>query len=193
MIITNEILHAVIHCNHKAFLKKVQENQLSQTEFQTVFEKLKQKQVSAIQTRFSLEFQNNDYSADLKFEKGKTYLQVSFKDLVVDLSLDGIYYDHKNSFEPIYISPYEKIQKSDKLFIALQSFYLKHNFNLKIEAAKIIFGSQQKSTKLILNKLSKDVKKTIAIIRGIDGYVWVFANYDSVYYQFREKQENLIF
>ncbi len=167
MKITNEILHAVIHCNHKAFLKKVQENQLPQTEFQTVFEKLKQKQQSAIQTRFSLEFQKNDYSSDLKFEKGKTYLQISFKNLEVDLSLDGIYYDHKNSFEPILISPYEKIQKSDKLFIALQSFYLKHNFNLKIEEAKIMFGNQQKSTKLILNKLSKDVKKIIAIIEQI--------------------------
>jgi hypothetical protein len=44
MKITNEILHAIIHCNQKAFLKKVQENLLPKTEFQTVFETLKQKQ-----------------------------------------------------------------------------------------------------------------------------------------------------
>jgi predicted RecB family nuclease len=172
MKITNEILYAVIHCHHKVFLKKVQENQLPQTEFQTVFETLKQKQQSVIQTKFSLDsdFQNIDYSSDLKFEKDKTYLQISFKNTEVDLRLDGIYYDQRNSFAPILISPFEKVQKSDKLFIALQSHYLKHNFNLKIEEAKIFFGNQQKSTKVILNNLSKDVKKTIAAIEQIQKF-----------------------
>ena len=33
------------------------------------------------------------------------------------------------------------------------------------------------------------IDETIARINGIDGYVWVFANYDSVYYQFRETRE----
>ncbi|WP_366183316.1 IS66 family transposase [Flavobacterium ovatum] len=167
MKITNEILHAVIHCNHKAFLKKVQGNQLPQTEFQTIFETLKQKQQSVIQTKLSLDFQNIDYSSNLKFEKGKTYLQISFKNAEVDLKLDGIYYDHRNSFAPILISPFEKVQKSDKLFIALQSHYLQQNFNLKIEEVRIIFGSQQKSTKVILRNLSKDVKKIIATIEQI--------------------------
>jgi predicted RecB family nuclease len=172
MKITNEILDAIIHCNHKAFLKKVQGNQFPETEFQTVFEKLKQNQISAIQPKLSLDtnFQNIGYSSNLKFEKGKTYLQISFKNSEVDLNLDGIYYDHKNSFTPIFISPFEKIQKSDKLFIALQSHYLKHNFNLKIEDAKIMFGSQQKSTKVILSNLSKDVKKTIATIEQIQKF-----------------------
>ncbi len=169
MKITNEIIYAVIHCHQKAFLKKVQVNQLPQTEFQTVFETLKQKQYSAIQTRLSLNsnFQNIDYSSDLKLEKGKTYLQVSFKNKEVDLRLDGIYYDQKNSFTPILISPFEKVKKSDKLFIALQSHFLKHNFNLKIERATIMFGNHQKSTKIILSNFSKDVKKTIATIDQI--------------------------
>lgn len=172
MKITNEILYAVIHCNHKAFLKKVQENQLPQTEFQTIFETLKQKQQSVIQTKLSLDsdFQNIDYSSDLKFEKGKTYLQISFKNTEVDLRLDAIYYNQKNCFTPIFISPFEKVQKSNKLFIALQSHYLKQNFNLKIEEAKIMFGNQQKSTKVILSNLSKDVKKTIATIEQIQKF-----------------------
>jgi hypothetical protein len=60
MKITNEILDAIIHCNHKAFLKKVQGNQFPETEFQTVFEKLKQNQISEIQPKLSLDtnFQN---------------------------------------------------------------------------------------------------------------------------------------
>ena len=110
MKITNEILHAIIHCNQKAFLKKVQENQLPKTEFQTVFETLKQRQQSVIQTKLSLDsdFHNIYYSSDLKFEKGKTQLQISFKNTEVDLRLDGIYYDQRNSFTPILISPFEK-------------------------------------------------------------------------------------
>ncbi len=169
MKIINEILHAVIHCNHKAFLKKVLGNQLPKTEFQTVFEILKQKQHSAIQTKLSLDsnFQSIDYSPDLKLEKKKTYLQVSFKNSELDLILDGIYYDQRNSFTPILISPFEKVQKSDKLFIALQSHYLKQNFNLKIEEAKIMFGNQQKNTKVKLSNLAKDVKKAITTIEQI--------------------------
>jgi predicted RecB family nuclease len=185
MKITNEILHAVIHCNHKAFLKKVQENPLPKTEFQTIFETLKQKQLSAIQTKFSLDTdsQNIDYSSDLKLEKDKTHLQISFKKSEVDLKLDGIYYDQKNSFTPILISPFEKVQKTDKLFIALQTHYLKQNFKLKIEEAKIMFGSQQKSTKVILNNLSKDVKKILATIEQIQKF-----ETPSVFYKIRHCQ-----
>jgi len=73
----------------------------------------------------------------------------------------------RNSFTPILISPFEKVQKSDKLFIALQSHYIKQNFNLKIEEAKIIFGNQQKSTKVKLSNLSKDIKKAITTIEQV--------------------------
>src|SRR5690554_3397988 len=98
MKITNEILHAVIHCNHKAFLKKVQGNHLPQTEFQTVFKTLKQKQQSAVQTKFSIDlnFQNIDYLLNLKLVKDKPYFQVSFKKAEIDLRLDGIYFDQNN-------------------------------------------------------------------------------------------------
>jgi predicted RecB family nuclease len=172
MKITNEILHAVIYCNHKVFLKKVQENQFPQTEFQAVFKTLKQKQESAIQTKLSIDlnFQNIDYLPNLKLEKGKTYFQVSFKNAEIDLRLDGFYFDQNNSCIPIIISPFEKVQKSDKLFIALQSYYLKHHFNLKIGEAKIMFGNQQKSTKIILSNLSKDVKKIISAIEQIQKF-----------------------
>lgn len=169
MKITNGILHSVIHCNHKAFLKKVKGDQLPKTEFQTIFEILKQKQISTTQTKLSLEtdYKNIDYSSDLKFENEKTYFQISFRNTEVDLTLDGIYHNQKNSFTPIFISPFEKVQKSDRLFIALQAYYLQQNFNLKIEEAKIMFGNQQKSTKVILSNLSKEVRKTIAIIEQI--------------------------
>ena len=45
----------------------------------------------------------------------------------------------------------------------------------------------------IIRKMCKSklihIDETIAKIKDIDGYVWVFANYDSVYYQFRETRE----
>lgn len=155
MKITNEILHAVIYCNHKAFLKKVQRNQFPQTEFQTVFKTLKQKQQSVIQSKLSMNlgFQNINYLPNLKLEKGKTYFQVSFKNAEIDLRLNGIYFNQNNRCTPILISPFEKVQKSDKLFIALQSYYLKNHFNLKIEEAKIMFGNQQKSKQVILSTI----------------------------------------
>ena len=47
--------------------------------------------------------------------------------------------------------------------------------------------------KEIIAEMAKDdlihVDETIARIKEIDGYVWVFANYDSVYYLFRESRE----
>jgi predicted RecB family nuclease len=93
--------------------------------------------------------------------------QISFKNTEIDLVLDGISKDRKNNFVPILVSPFEKVSNSDKLFIALQAYFLKQNFHLKIEEAVIILGKQQKKTKVILNKLTKKLKKTIADIDQI--------------------------
>jgi len=168
-MINNEILNAVINCKHKAYLKKNQLQPISQTDFEIVFDKLKQKQKTIIETKFSVDadFQQIDHSSNYRLKKHKTYLQISFKNSEVDLVLDGIYKDDKNNYTPILISPFEKLQKSDKLFITLQSYYLKQHFNLKIEDAKIIFGELQKSTKIILSKFAKEVKKTVEIIEQV--------------------------
>ena len=106
MIITNEILNAVIHCRYKAYLKKISQPS-TKTEFETIVERLKEKQKTTIE--------NN---------------HVPFKNTEVDLTLDGIYKDKKNYSVPILISPFEKVQKSNKLFISLQAYYIKQYFNL---------------------------------------------------------------
>ena len=47
--------------------------------------------------------------------------------------------------------------------------------------------------KEIIDEIAKSelihIDETIARIKSIDGYVWVFANYDNVYYEFRETRE----
>jgi len=125
MIINNKILNAVIHCHYKAYLKKISQPS-TKTEFETIIERLKEKQRTSIENK-----------------------HITFKNTEADLTLDGIYKDEKNHSVPILISPFEKIQKSDKLFISLQAYYIKQHFNLKIEKAEIIFGKQQKKHRLI--------------------------------------------
>jgi predicted RecB family nuclease len=144
MIISNEILNDVIHCCYKAYLKKISQPS-TKSEFETVVEKLKEKQ---------------KVTTELK--------PISFKNAEIDLVLDGIYKDEKNYSVPILISPFEKVQKADKLFIALQSCFLKQKFNLKIEEAETIFGKQQKKTKIILSKFTKELKKLVAVIEQIE-------------------------
>ena len=143
MTITNEILNAVIHCRYKAYLIKTSQPS-TKTEFETVVERLKEKQKSIIETK-----------------------QISFKNAEIDLTLDGIYKVEKNYSVPILILPFEKVQKSDKLFISLQAYYLKQYFNFKIETVEIIFGGQQKKTKITISKFAREIKKLADAVEQI--------------------------
>jgi len=58
----------------------------------------------------------------------------------------------------------------------------------KVIADKYLETYQEIIKKMCESKLIH-IDETIARIEGIDGYVWAFANYDSVYYQFRETRE----
>jgi transposase-like protein len=76
---------------------------------------------------------------------------------------------------------------------------LKDSFNISTSTTqvtrfkKIIATQYLKTYQEIIKKMSESklihIDETIARIEGIDGYVWVFANYDSVFYQFRETRE----
>ena len=145
MIINNEILNAVIHCKRKAYLKKTHTLPSIKTEFETAVNLLKEKQKSIIEAK-----------------------QITFKNAETDLMLDGIHKDEKKYSVPILVLPFEKVQKSDRLFVALQSYFLIQNFNLKIEKAEIIFGKQQKKVKIILHKFAKELKKLVAIVEQIE-------------------------
>ena len=144
MIINNEILNAVIHCRYKAYLKKISQPS-TKTEFEIVVERLKEKQKSVIETK-----------------------QISFKNAEIDLVLDGIYKDEKKYSVPILVVPFEKVQKTEKLFVLLQAYYLKQYFNLKIGTVEIVFGRQQKKTKILLNKFTKEIKKLVEAMEQIE-------------------------
>jgi len=143
MIINNEIISDIIQCKNKAYLKK---NSISSTKtgFEIIAEKLKERQKLLVDSK-----------------------QITFKNTEIDLILDGIYKDKKDNSIPVLISPFEKVSKSDKLFIALQAYFLKQSFFLKIEEAEVIFGKKQKKMKVILNKFTKEIKKVIADIEQI--------------------------
>lgn len=76
---------------------------------------------------------------------------------------------------------------------------LKDSFSIKSSATQvtrfkeIIAAKYEETYNEIIKKMSQSklihIDETIARISGIDGYVWVFANYDSVYYLFRETRE----
>ena len=57
MIINNKILNAVLHCHYKAYLKKISQPSIK-TEFETIVERLKEKQKSTIETN-QITFKNN--------------------------------------------------------------------------------------------------------------------------------------
>lgn len=66
--------------------------------------------------------------------------------------------------------------------------------NTQISRFKEVMANKYTQTynKIINNMIVSNLiqaDETIARIKGIDGYVWVFANNDSVYYQFRETRE----
>jgi predicted RecB family nuclease len=55
--------------------------------------------------------------------------------------------------------------------------------------ANMYRGTYNEIMKELVNSQVIHVDETIARIKGIDGYVWVFANHAGVYYEFRETRE----
>ena len=160
MLVTNDLLYSYINCQYKAYLKGKQ--QLGSTsEYQILYTKLKQiqtdnfeKQVSAIRKTFS-----KIISFDNSFHREGIALNVKFINENIDIVLDGIEFLGKNIFIPIFITPFEKVTRLDKLFLALQSTYIQTNFNIQANLCKIIFGQNLKETKFKISSFSKAIKK----------------------------------
>jgi hypothetical protein len=91
----------------------------------------------------------------------------------------------------------QKIQykQSSELIINL----LKDSFKINVSKSEmtrfkeIVAKKYYQTYKEILTQLTQSnlihIDETIARIKETDGYVWVFANHDSVYYEFRETRE----
>ncbi len=65
------------------------------------------------------------------------------------------------------ITPFEKISKTDKLFLSLQATYLQAEFHFQIEHCKIVYGKNLKETKFRLTTFSKVTKKSTVELNKI--------------------------
>lgn len=164
MVINNDIITAFIYCNYKAYLKG-QNLQCSKSEFEIITHKLKEIQKQKYKSKNSItkEFANQPYVLKNNFQSGKIYIHTLFKNDNIYIALDGCYFNENKLF-PILISPFEKITKADKLIIGIQSYFIEKEFNLKIDSAIVVFGEQQKITKVKLVTFSKEIKKIISLL-----------------------------
>jgi predicted RecB family nuclease len=167
MVINNEIIAAFIHCDYKAYLKG-QNLQCSKSEFEIITHKLKEIQKQKYNTKNSIteEFKNQSYDLKNNFQSGKIYTDTLFKNENIYIEIDGCYFV-ENKLLTILISPFEKITKADKLIIGIQSYLIEKEFNLKIDSVIIVFGEQQKITKMKTVVFSKVIKKNLFLLNKI--------------------------
>lgn len=121
MQINNEILNDFIHCQYKAYRKS--KNQTGNTsEYQILYNQLKQKQKGNFEKIIS--GNKNLIASNAVFDNVISNTGISlylkFTNANIDLTLDGIEFTGKKNIIPIFITPFEKVTKTDKLFLALQ-------------------------------------------------------------------------
>ncbi|MEI6124671.1 MAG: TM0106 family RecB-like putative nuclease [Bacteroidota bacterium] len=88
-------------------------------------------------------------------------LDPKFSNSNIEIILDGIEFIGKNKIIPILILPFEKITRTDKLFVSLQAAYIQSEFHFQVEHCKIVTGKNLKQTKFRLTSFSKAIKKNI--------------------------------
>ena len=96
-----------------------------------------------------------------------TILEPKFSNSNIEIIPDGIEFIGKNKIIPILITPFEKITKTDKLFVTLKSSFIQNEFNFKIESCKVIYGKNLQETKFKLSSLTKNIKKIISELNKI--------------------------
>lgn len=128
MVINNEILTALIHCNYKAYLKG-QNFQSSKSDFEIVINELReiQKQNYFSKNLVNQEFKNQLFNDKKHYKQNQIYIDTTFKNDKINIKVDGFYFV-ENKILPILISPLEKVTKIDRLTIALQSHFIQGEF-----------------------------------------------------------------
>ena len=150
MFVTNEILNAFINCKYKAYRKS--NNHLGNvSEYQLLYNKLKLTQKSIFEETLP---------------KNKLF-NLKFTNCNIDLVLDGIEHIGKKNIAPIFITPFEKIAKSDKLFLALQATFIQNEFNYHVVYCKVVSGKNLKPTKFKLSSFAKIIAKLTAELKKI--------------------------
>lgn len=166
MIINNEILTALIHCNYKAYLKGLNFQALK-TDFETVIDELRKikKQNYIDKNSIKQEFKEQLFSDKNNYEVNQIYIDTVFSRNKINIKVDGLYFVEKKMCL-ILISPLEKVTKLDKLIVALQSYFIQSEFKVKIDFAKVVFGKQFKEAKLKLSNFQKEISEIISLIRN---------------------------
>lgn len=162
MQINDDILHDFIYCQYSAFLKsKHQKGILS--EYQKLYNQLKQNQKFQFEKTLS---ENktlicNNSTFDNTIPKEGISINLKFTHANINLIFDGIEFTGNNNIIPIFITPFEKITKYDKQFIAIQSYYIQREFDIHVESGKVIYGKLLNQTKFKLSASTKSIKKLI--------------------------------
>ena len=169
MQITNEILLSFIHCPYKAYRKSISENgEIS--DFEKLSFELKNSQKTLFTEKLSLEKKLIEYqpiASNFTFTTNGVVIGQKFSNSNALLILDGIEILGKNKIIPILLIPFEKVSKTDKLFVALQTAYLQNEFHFQIEHCKMVYGKNLKQTRFKITTFSKSIKKYIVELNKI--------------------------
>lgn len=168
MQITNEILLSFLNCPYKAHRKWSSDNG-KQSDFEQLSAEFSKSQKVLFAEKLSTE---NKLIRSLLTETDFTVtngviINHGFSNTNIELVLDGIELIDKNRIIPILITPFEKISKTDKLFLSFQATYLQNEFHFQIEHCKIVYGKNLKETKFRLTTFSKVTKKSTVELNKI--------------------------
>jgi predicted RecB family nuclease len=158
--INDEILLAFINCQYKAYRKSKKQKGIV-SDYEMLYDQLKLTQKTKFKRSIteSSKLILHQATFDDTIPKEGFSLDFNFKNENIDLTIDGIEFAGKKKSIPIFITPFEKITRGDKLFIALQSYFIQNEFNLHVEHCKVVFGKNTKQTKFKLSSFSRAIKK----------------------------------
>lgn len=160
MQITNDIIHSFILCPYKAYRKSKSENGYI-SDYEKLFKELTNTQKLLFIEILSSEnrlINNQQVKSNFTFSNGVVICQ-KFTNINTEIIIDGLEFIGKNKVIPILITPFEKITRTDKLFVSFQASYLQSEFQYQIEHCKIVYGKNLKQTKFKLTSFSKAIKK----------------------------------
>lgn len=166
--INNEILLDFIHCQYKAYRKSKQQNGIV-SDYEILYDQLKLSQKANFEKSISENSKPilHQVIFDGTIPKEGIALDFNFKNENIDLTIDGIEFTGKKKFIPIFITPFEKVTRTDKVFIALQTNLIQSEFNLIVENCKVIFGKSLQEMQFKLSSFTKTIKKIIGEVNNI--------------------------
>ncbi len=160
--INNEILLDFIHCPYKAYRKSKHQKGII-SDYETLYGQLKQAQKISFEKSISKNSKPilHQITFNGTIPKESIALDFNFKNENIDLAVDGIEFFDKKKFIPIFITPFEKVTRTDKFFLALQAFFIQNEFNLQVENCKVVFGKGIRQTRFKLSSFAKTIKKEV--------------------------------